>query len=352
MYSLDVAEATKAVLFWANYTPPVPSPLLVGQKSNPELCFHRLPWDYENANDPTPQFDDFVSRCTNKEALKCFIGSLFEPLADRSQYLWIFGDGGDGKGTLTTMLSNIFGPVCCSPGVPVGNDKFWTSNLHKKKLAIISECETASFLTSALFKALTGNDAILFENKGEKAFSEKPEIRFIFTSNNHPYVTRGKAHQRRLISCAISSPVLTPDGKYGKDAQGVIPYRIMNQLWWEEAPSIVNKCLQAYRNACPSFGPIPTSTEAYEEALDDSETYYDGLFHDYFELDPAAVIRGAELERILDSRHVSFSEKRNFRNYLKNKHGLSSSHDMHGKYWKGIKKYVLPSSYTASTPEK
>lgn len=343
-YSLDVAEATKAVLFWANFTPPSPSPLIIGQKSDKELCFHRLPWDYENANSPTPYFDEFVSRCTNRTALKCYIGSLFEPNADRSQYLWIYGDGGDGKGTLTTMLSNIFGPVACSPGVPVGNDKFWTSNLHKKRLAIISECETASFLTSAIFKSLTGNDAILFENKGEKAFSEKPEIRFIFSSNHHPQVTRGKAHERRLISCAISPPKLVADGENGKGADGVIPYMIMNSLWWAEAPSIVRKCLQIYRDTCPSYGPIPTDKLAYEEALDDSEVYLDGLFHNYFTLDPNEEVRGAVLEQILDSRRVSYQEKRNFRNYLKNRHGIVHASDVYGKKWKGLKKKSIPDS--------
>lgn len=342
IYSLDVADATKAVHYWINCSKPAPSPLLLGQKSSPELCFHRLPWDYENARDPTPFFDEFLNRCTNQQAFACYIGSLFEPNADRSQYFWCWGDGGDGKGTLTTMLSGIFGPTCCSPGVPVGNDKFWTVNLHKKRLAIISECESSSFLTSALFKALTGNDAIQFENKGEKAFSERPEVRFLFSSQHPPHIVRGKAHERRLICSYIAPPILKADGMHGKGEDGVIPYQLMNSLWWAEAPSIIRKCLAVYRVICPTFGPIPTEKEAYEDALSDAETYYDGLFYNYFELEKDSIVRGAVLESILDKRHVSFSEKRHFRNYLRKLHKIEEMRDSKGKYWKGIREKPIP----------
>lgn len=339
-YALDVQNATAAVLYWQNLSAPILSPQIICQKSDHLPAFHRLPWDYDNAQEPTPNFDNFIGRCSNSNALKCFIGSLFEPLSDRSQYVWLQGSGGDGKGTLTTMLASIFGPTFCTPGIPSKGDaaRFWTKQMHKKRLAVISECEDTSFLTSAVFKAITGNDKINFEGKGKDAICEKPIVKVFCTSNNGPQVTRGRDHKRRLISCYVK-----PATSHVAD---LISSHIMDACWWNEAPSIINKCIQAYRAACPTFGIIPTDEAAYDEAVEESEIYFDGIFENDFEVEEGAETRGAVLESWLDQKRLGYTSKRDFRKYLERKHGITSLRRTRGIVWISLKKRILPLSST------
>lgn len=334
-YCLDVDGVKKAVAYWANYTPPVATPKVIAQKSDPELAFHRLPWDFGDVNGLTPFFDDFISRCSNSAALKAFLGSLFEPMSDRSQYVWLYGEGGDGKGTLTTMLYNIFGPVFCTPGVPGNGDgsRFWTIQMHKKRLAVISECEDSKFLQSAMFKLMTGDDAVSFERKGENAFSEKPTVKFLFSSNHHPQITRGRDHQRRLIYCAMSPSKI--------EVKDLISPIIMNANWWAEAPDIVAKCIAEYKKLCPTMGPIPSDPTSYQEAVNESETYYEALFWNYFQPVKGGKVSGAVMESILDERKLSFSSKRDFRNYIQRAHGIVKKKGGICNYWEGLTKRVI-----------
>lgn len=120
-YCLTVKQAKEAVAYWVSVTPSLPAiPKIVAEKDFAGLCFHRLPFNFEREKKPTPIFDEFFSRCTNAKAIKAWIGSLLYDNASRQQYVWLHGEGGDGKGSLTRFLQAILGPSYASTVVPTG----------------------------------------------------------------------------------------------------------------------------------------------------------------------------------------------------------------------------------------
>jgi hypothetical protein len=112
----------------------------------------------------------------------------------------------------------------------------------------------------------------------------------------------------------------------------------MDADWWAEAPAIVHHCIKMYRNACPTFGPIPTEDDAYEEALSESEVYFDGMFENFFQVDRYDYIKGSVLEAVLSKCRMTYHEKRLFRDYIKKKYGVEKVRVENAMVWKGLRR--------------
>ena len=88
----------------------------VNLKTDSGLCWHRLPFDLEDG--PTPVFDEMFSRIDAPKSVMAWIGSLLDPQADLQQYLWIYGDGQNGKSSLSNFLRKVLGPAHRAEQVP------------------------------------------------------------------------------------------------------------------------------------------------------------------------------------------------------------------------------------------
>jgi len=229
--AFDFNMARSAAQFWQAYTPPIPEPKLVLEKSEEGFCFRRLPFDIEPG--PTPLFDEFISRCSNADALKMFIGSLFYENADRQAYLWIYGQGMNGKGALLRLLRRIFGPAYVSLETPGRDDKFWNMQLLGKRVAAFPDCGDPAFPASQKFKMLTGGDAVPIEPKGQQAFTADINCKFIFASNDLPHISGQKSDRRRVIFCEVS------------EFEGDVDFDYDDKLW-AEARHILFACKWLY----------------------------------------------------------------------------------------------------------
>ena len=149
-YNFNKNDCKAAADYWLMGTNPIEEPAMVLELDDPGLCFHRLTFVPDHTME-TPVFDEFLSRCSDPMALKCFIGSLFYPQADRQQYLWMFGDGGNGKGSIMRFLAKLMGPAYSSEVPPIKGDKFWTSGLQGKRLVAFPDCNDAKFPASHTF---------------------------------------------------------------------------------------------------------------------------------------------------------------------------------------------------------
>lgn len=280
----DEAERiAKSIIFDAEKLAEVPP--AIKMKSEPGLAFHRLPFDVgESGVFSIPVFEELLSRTSNPEGLCAFIGSLFVPESNRQQYLWIYGEGENGKSSLLRFLNNLLGPAYHADEVEMSRDKYWTSSFIGRRLVAFPDCNSPCFPRSAKFKGLTGSDAIRIEGKYDKAFSAKLDCKFVFLSNEELSVSGEKADVRRAIYVKIAPIKCAPDPRYDEKLMA-------------EAPNIIATCLEIYRQLCPNNEQIPVKNQDEISELVDEQT--EGFLLDVFDFAPGGQCKRYEFNEVL-----------------------------------------------------
>jgi len=180
------------------------APKILLDKNTPGLCWHRVPFELEPQKECPPTWKEMIDRTTNADALCQWIGQLFFPDSPKSNYVWIYGDGQNGKGTMVRMLQKVLGPTYASEEVPDrGSRRFWTSNLVGKRLVVFPDCSCTLFPSGGFFRALTGDDHVRIEVKHGPTYSLALAAKFMFLSNEAPALEDVKADLRRAIICHI-----------------------------------------------------------------------------------------------------------------------------------------------------
>lgn len=294
------------------------------------MTFRRLPW--ARASGPCPTFDDMGTRVSNWEALKCFIGSLLVDEADRQQYVWLHGQGQNGKGALSRFLHRVLGGVYTSQVPPANGDKFWTSNLLGKRLCVFPDCNNTSFVTSGLFKSLTGGDPVKVEQKNQHATTAILPVKYLFLSNERPSLSSEKADQRRIIYCEVTAFEGDPDPEY-------------EERLWAEGGAFLSHCLELYQSRCPKHGQIPVdnSDMVLEDWVSTVEEEFETVFSENFELDKDSeyVLPAAFQKRLDDIWPRDRRSQREFRGWLERCHKIRkrTHHGLTGtpKVYRGLK---------------
>jgi hypothetical protein len=271
---LTAKDARESAVDWLACAEPMPMPRMVLFKDEDGLCFHRLPFNLDLDMD-TPLFDELMSRASDPMAIKCFIGSLFHENADQQQYMWLFGDGRNGKGTLQRFMEKLMGPAYITKVTPdKRGDKFWTSTLIGKRLVGLPDCDNSEFPTTGLFKMLSGGDSVPIERKSKDGYSIKLNCKFVFSSNEKPQLTSQASDLRRAIYIELEPIGVEPDGEY-------------EDYLWGEASGIVAKCLECYAEEVGvKHGEIPVNSEKLNELVGENEEEWEGVFTDYFDTKP------------------------------------------------------------------
>lgn len=313
-YHFTPRQTRECALYWQDRTPPLdPSPRLFAEKSYAGLCYHRLKWDIEpKATGDAPLFNELMGRTSNSEALMAFIGSLFYLEADRQQYLWIYGQGQNGKSSLLNVLDMIFGPAFGPADTKKAKSPFFNSSFIGKRLIGFSDCDNYSFPTTDTFKALTGNDPVFIEQKYEKAFKAYLICKFIFLSNARPNLSSEMADLRRAIYCEMGAILGDADPQYV-------------QKLFAEAPEFLGVCKAHYLDLCPGHRAIPVCADQIADIIAENESDLEYIFNKYFEVaagDDAYVAPG-DLHQILEDAKVTrLSHRREFLRYLDRKYGI------------------------------
>jgi hypothetical protein len=288
------------------------------EKSEEGLCFQRLSFDAASEwyNRDMPLFSDFLDRTSNSDALCAFIGSLFYPQADRQQYLYLHGAGGEGKGAIVRLLADIFGRSFRSEDATMAtNNRFWTAGLLGKRLVAFPDTNFASFLRTGLLKSLTGGDAVRMERKNQDPGSSKLTAKFMFVSNKTPDISGESADTRRIIYCSMLPKKLEHDPQY-------------QEKLWLEAPTIISFCKAAYRQVCPTHGLIPVDKEQLDFLVDDNDEEFETAFETYFKKEPGtAGITRAQFRAAL--RQHGYNNNMwiaDFKAYLARVHGIKTAH--------------------------
>jgi hypothetical protein len=310
-YKWEVKHAVACMHYWRSMAEPIDEPPAVRWSGEDGLTFSRLPWTYQPDFDGhrTPLFNELFRRVSNAPALVEWIGSLFDPDADRQQYVWLYGPGGNGKGALSRFLERVFGRAYRSVQPPDRMDRNWTAGLVGARLVVLPDCNAYGFPASGLFKALTGNDSVTINEKYERAYSARLTSKFMFLSNERPQLSSEAADMRRAIYCEVQAISNAVDPAY-------------ERRLWEEGGWFLSNCIHNYRTTYPQGGPVRVDAEELTAWVEVVEEDFDDLVDQDFVL-------GAGL-RCFQTRWVAWCkgkfrdthEKRRFMAYVERKHGL------------------------------
>lgn len=236
------------------------------QRDDAGLAWFILPYRFEeHIFDDTPWYDEFISRCGNaktQKAVMAFIGSLFVKEADRSQYIYFYGEGKNTKGRFcTSIFHGLRGMAHAAQECDQNTKRFWArTNVVGRRAVVFEDLGDPNFVTSAFFKGLTGFDYLTSEGKNKDGFMSKIFCKFIIASNKKPAVKSNMADMRRAI---FVEPALFTGESLSEGELAAI--------WDKEAPGFFAKCYEVYLAEYPRHGWIKGDQEALAELAEDNE---------------------------------------------------------------------------------
>lgn len=332
-YQLTSKEAKAAAEYWSYLVAPVPEPKMFSWPDETGLTFARLPWRAVAGDCPT--WDRLMARMSNAKAFKAFIGSLFDPLSYLQQYIWLRGEGNDGKGSINRFLSRVLGLAYCSKQPKERGDKFWAHELLGKRLVVFPDCNDQSFVASGFFKTLTGGDPIGVEAKGRMSYTTRLNCKYLILSNERPGVSSEVADLRRLIYCEIdardaSEPVPTDDA--------------FEAQLWAEGGAFLASCISEYERGNGTGKPIAVTGDQLKDIVETNELDFEEVFDFYFEIDEkdrANWVQPVYLQRVLKQAFKSVKTQREFLSYIERVYGVKKQvvrHDNNQriKQYKGL----------------
>lgn len=312
MYAFTVKQAEACVDYWIDSAKPVPMPKYIAERDDKDLCFHRLSVNFNDTPKDTLVIDEFISRCSNQEAIKLYIGSLLVENSSRTQYLWIYGPGGEGKGTFGRALVGALGSSCITMAVPKTDSQkqFLTYSLKGKRVCLFPECNNYAFPKDALFKQLTGGDNVWFEQKGKMGHSGKINCKFIFLSNEQPGVNGSSANMRRMIYSEVEKPTT------------FYPPNVYDALMAAEIFDFLLKCRTLYIEKYPQGDDITYKDKLTDELIEENEEPLTYATDKHLVIGADFYLTAHRLRELSGIEGMSEPAYKNWLRYLKTKFGL------------------------------
>ena len=132
-----------------------------------------------------------------------WIGYLLVKKYDIAKMLFLVGDGGNGKSTLIKLMTAIVGADNTSTVSMKSliSNKFQSALLYNKLFNTVADIGSDFFDDSSILKALTGDDHITIERKGENGFSYLNFAKMTYSCNKLPKFkdTTGGLQRRPII---------------------------------------------------------------------------------------------------------------------------------------------------------
>jgi hypothetical protein len=298
-------EAAEIVKYWKRRASRVPMPSSFIWPNENIMGFARLPWVLTPGYFPTWQ--SILKRMgSNYLPFKMWVGSLFDEHSYNQQYLWVHGEGNDGKGCINRFLRRVFGTSYCSKQPPRPDDRFWTYELLGKRLTAFADCNDQKFVASGFFKCLTGGDAIGIEGKNRDSYTTYLNSKFIIFSNNAPDISSQIADKRRIIYCHLKS---IENFSFDEGFEDRL---------WSEGGAFLNECVALYKSHGAKH-PIPCDQQQIAEIIEDNEMSFEEIFEWCFEIneqDSGNWLTGTEFSRRLKTQLRTNYDQNSFRKWL------------------------------------
>jgi hypothetical protein len=304
-YQLTEGGARECMRYWFFSTATIEEPAMVHWQGEHGLCFRRLPWERRVDPFACPTWDKFLERLSNRQAFMDWLGSLFMPDSYMQQYVWISGMGEDGKGVINRFLSKVFYGAYYSSQPPSRDDKFWTHAIMGKRLVVFPDCNNKGFVTSGLFKSLTGGDPITVEPKFRQPFTYTPKAKYLFFSNERPSISSERADTRRLILCGFDPNASKIDSD---DFEGDL---------WREGGVFLTNAIHGYAGRYMGRQvPIAVDPEPVRDLIASNEETLQVFFDEFFVMDKAGRVAPADMQAKLRVRFPHRSQHSEFISWL------------------------------------
>ncbi len=226
---------------------------------------HRVPFvpdmhaDFSHVDIKSPDwcarhpYLEFLSRCSSPDQLAAFVGSIFCQESYMQQYLVIWGDGNDGKGSLIRALEKILDKAFHADSFEYVAGRFWTSSFIGKRLIVFPDNNHQGAMQKGIWKQLTGGDSVRVEFKNETTFTARLNAKYLISQNGAPVLKMDRADQRRALVVHVES------------IKGKIDPKVEQHLAeWDELKFMVEYSCWVYRKLCPGHLPIPIPKEQHE----------------------------------------------------------------------------------------
>lgn len=278
------ADHRECAKLWEAEVSDSPKPRAFGFRGDDFDCFHRMEFDldlkktFHEDIKPTPIWNELMGRTHNSYAMKAFYGSLLIEESYLQQYLYVFGDGGDGKGAMIRAIKRLFGAAAYSKQRgPRIEDKHYGVSFNNKRLVAFTDSRDPSVVRADYVMALTGDDGLEVEPKREAGYNIPPYCKLIFLSNKWPKLDNQASEIRRIILCWVDPRPAGPDGLMVDDPVGY------EASLWAEMGDFLKQCLNAYHEQCPRHGMIPQSDEAKAKVRSLTVGLQNDSFQEFFE---------------------------------------------------------------------
>lgn len=246
------------------YRKTISLPSLTNDPSEPAMAYFDLNSISEG---PTPDFDGFMESIhpSCRDSLMAAIYGTFFAGCRLNQYVWIHGEGGDGKSSLLNAIAKYAGDrLACSLNSSDMKSEFGLENTVGKRVVIMSDVKTGLSVKSALIHNLTGHDLVSINRKNKPIISVRLNPIVWIAANDAPDVNFDNRNEaRRCLYIKMVEPpeevqkkfyFVKEDGTFDLDDEGKKQnngYDLEGHLV-QEMPHILYKCREAFERVCPA----------------------------------------------------------------------------------------------------
>lgn len=219
----------------------------------------------------TPEWDRFLDEATggDKELqryLQRLGGYALTGSTREQQFTFIYGGGGNGKGTFLKVLNGIWGdyakqaPMDTFTASMTEKHSTDLAGLHGSRLVTASETTAGKRWDEAKIKLLTGGDPIAARFMRQDFFVYQPQFKLVFIGNNKPEIRDLDAAMKRRVH--LVSFTITP-----KNVDGELDLKLKKE-WPAIFAWFIQGCIDWQVQGLVAPASVQASTEEYFEEQD------------------------------------------------------------------------------------
>lgn len=212
------------------------------------------------SNMPTPLFNQFLDEVTRgdqelQDFLKALFGYVLTGITREHILIFIYGLGGNGKGTLVNAFHDILGGYAtAAPMETFTSSKYdrhptELAGLAGARLVTASETEEGRAWAESRIKQLTGGDPVKARFMRKDFFEYMPQFKLVFLGNHKPVLHNvDDAARRRFHIIPFTHKPQNPDKELSEKLKaeypGILQWAIDGCLKWQRDGLIVPEAVR------------------------------------------------------------------------------------------------------------
>lgn len=249
--------------------------------------------------------------------------------------VFLYGEGGNGKGVLGRTFSAIYGEYGYQAPAELFkadgriNREYQLARLEAVRLMMVSETESGAALAESLVKELTGNEGLLnARNPYGRPFQFRPQVKLLIIGNHAPKIrARTAAMERRLRVVPFNHRPANPDPDL-KDKL-VVEYPAI--LRW-----MIDGCLMWQREGLGLCPAVARASAAYFEEQDTMAMWIAEACVIGPDLHESSVKLLEAFNHWLRARGEQAVNAREFKELMNRVPGVTARHSMAGRVFQGL----------------